>query len=119
MFAMRENMASVKVVIWAMAQGRLRIRTTKTVRILGTKVMVISLIWVAAWKTLMARPTSMPAMSIGPETKITVRMAYWPISMTDYAVMVATPLRLLEGLDEGFDDQEPPVDEDEEQDLEG
>jgi len=44
--------------------------------------MVISLIWVAAWKMLMVSPTIMPARSMGPATNTTVCMADCPISMT-------------------------------------
>jgi hypothetical protein len=41
----------------------------KTATILGTKVRVCSLIWVAAWKMDTSKPMTMPMISIGAEAK--------------------------------------------------
>ncbi|MOA68897.1 hypothetical protein D3C78_1967560 [compost metagenome] len=47
-------------------QGPKKSRATKTATIFGMKVSVISLIWVTAWKTEMARPTTRLIKSVGP-----------------------------------------------------
>ena len=56
---------------------------TNTTTILGTKVKVCSLIWVAAWKIETRRPMIIPDSSMGAAIIRVVWMAFLAISMTN------------------------------------
>ncbi len=61
---------SVKEVSFFNNQGKVNTNTTISAKILGTKVRVISWIWVTACKILMTKPTIKAVSKKGPETKI-------------------------------------------------
>src|SRR5690606_1239641 len=56
----------------------------------GTKARVISLIWVAAWKILITRPTTSTVSSSGAAIFSATSMAWW--------IMVMTVMEVMEGL---------------------
>ena len=61
-------------------KGAVRAMTTKITMIFGTKVSVISWIWVSAWNSAMTMPTTMAAPTAGPEATMTVQIADWTMS---------------------------------------
>ncbi|MBZ4681683.1 MAG: hypothetical protein JG778_758 [Thermodesulfobacterium sp.] len=61
---------SVKEINFFNSQGKVNTNTTISAKILGTKVRVISWIWVTACKILIIKPTIKAVSKKGPEIKI-------------------------------------------------
>src|SRR5690606_952241 len=91
---------------------------TKMATSFGTKVSVISLICVAAWKMLMIRPVTSAARNSGADTIRVTSTAWRPSSMTAVGVMAASPALDREAVDQRADQQRPAVDQHEQHDLE-
>jgi hypothetical protein len=81
------NRFTVNPVIICNIQGKNKTIARKTAIILGTKVKVISLIWVTAWKILTISPTTRLNRSIGADISNVVSSALRPISNTMSGVM--------------------------------
>src|SRR3972149_5731688 len=112
---MFRNMLLVYLIIISIIQGASPSSTRKTTIILGTKVSVISCIWVTAWNTLMRRPTTIPAMRTGAETRRMTCMVSLPMNVTNSGVILFS---LTEALHERADQKVPAVDQHEEHELE-
>src|SRR5690554_2391290 len=68
-------------------QGPRSARAAAPASSLGTKARVISLIWVAAWKILITRPTTRTVRSSGAAIFNATSMAWWIRVMTVMEVM--------------------------------
>ena len=77
----------VKAVMVCMIQGAKISREIKTTMSLGIKVIVCSLIWVAAWKMETRSPMISPDSNMGAEIRRVVWMAFLAISMTNSGVI--------------------------------
>src|ERR1019366_340934 len=84
--------------------------------ILGISVRLCSWIWVTAWKMLMTRPITRPTSSSGPAI-FSARLMACEARFTRWRGSGAG-FSSVEALHEGFDDQVPAVDQDEQEDLE-
>ena len=80
-------MTLVKAEIWPPMKGPVKATTSRIATIFGTKVSVISWIWVSAWTSAMPTPTSMAAATAGPEAVSTVQIAYWTMSSASASFM--------------------------------
>ena len=66
-------------------------KVNMTAKILGTKVRVISWIWVTAWKSDMRIPTVMPTSKRGEARRRAMVMAFWAMEIASDGVMIYTP----------------------------
>src|SRR4030065_414321 len=83
---------------------------------LGTKLRVISLIWVMAWNRPMSRPMISTVSKIGPAMSTVISMACWPMVITDSGVM--QDLSGQEAGGERAHDERPAVHQHEQHELE-
>src|SRR5438445_7536488 len=89
---MRSKMTLVKAEIWLPMNGPVSATTSMMATILGTKVSVISWIWVSAWMSAIPMPTTIATSTTGAEAVSTVHTAYWTISRASASFM-GRPLR--------------------------
>src|ERR1700693_4093241 len=104
---------SVNAISWESIQCPATRSTRATPIILGTKTRVISWTWVTDWMSETVRPMARLVARIGPATLATRMRACRTISMTLVSVIALPVAR-----EERLDDERPPVDQHEEQDLE-
>src|SRR4051794_16328928 len=86
----------------------------------GTKVSVYSCTCVTDWRSDTATPIASETTRIGAASLAVIIIVWMAMSMTVESVMGAALLRggSSEGRDQGSDDEGPPVDHDEQQQLE-